>query len=534
MFKEEFMKKRTIKLLSLTLVVLMTFFAVGCDMEAIFAPLSEIQTNVPDGTGDLIDDTELVSGVATEKETNVFTGDINIGENETEKEIPVVDFDFEGEEIYILAPAVQSIVQSWSPEPDDILGEYVLMRNAAVGEKLNLSINFEFVSFSDQERGKEMLRMMIMDDITQDLHYYDIVSASPDVLASATIRSCFANLNNKEEFPWFDFTLPCWNQTLVEDCTLNDRLYYISGATEISSMLDTYVVWHNKTLYDLKKEENDFESFKELMRDGFWTYDELYEWSQRFYEDSNGVPGQQADDSYGVAFEGNENYPCAEAFRAAWDLNIADTNPEWQAAVYKDMNKYTERAENALVMVKKLFAAQGTTVNATAEYFMTGNNLFYISTLDAFEGVSEINFDADLLLMPKYDAEQENYLSYTANPIVTAVLNHAESSIPTKSEAVCVALQLLAEESFMEGKFSNLDDQVPFAVSEDDIWTLGQIFQNMQLTLGTVYASQLEDVDSIWITALNEGNNVAALYSERENIYVQALNTLNEWFGNRG
>ena len=133
MFKEEFMKKRTIKLLSLTLVVLMTFFAVGCDMEAIFAPLSEIQTNVPDGTGDLIDDTELVSGVATEKETNVFTGDINIGENETEKEIPVVDFDFEGEEIYILAPAVQSIVQSWSPEPDDILGEYVLMRNAAVG-----------------------------------------------------------------------------------------------------------------------------------------------------------------------------------------------------------------------------------------------------------------------------------------------------------------------------------------------------------------------------------------------------------------
>ena len=64
MFKEEFMKKRTIKLLSLTLVVLMTFFAVGCDMEAIFAPLSEIQTNVPDGTGDLIDDTELVSGVA--------------------------------------------------------------------------------------------------------------------------------------------------------------------------------------------------------------------------------------------------------------------------------------------------------------------------------------------------------------------------------------------------------------------------------------------------------------------------------------
>jgi hypothetical protein len=198
------------------------------------------------------------------------------------------------------------------------------------------------------------------------------------------------------------------------------------------------------------------------------------------------------------------------------------------------MNKYTERAGNALVMVKKLFAAQGTTVNATAEYFMTGNNLFYISTLDAFEGVSEINFDADLLLMPKYDAEQENYLSYTANPIVTAVLNHAESSIPTKSEAVCVALQLLAEESFMEGKFSNLDDQVPFAVSEDDIWTLGQIFQNMQLTLGTVYASQLEDVDSIWITALNEGNNVAALYSERENIYVQALNTLNEWFGNRG
>ena len=43
------MKKRAIKLLALTLVAIMTFFAVGCDMDAIFAPLSEIQPRLHDG-----------------------------------------------------------------------------------------------------------------------------------------------------------------------------------------------------------------------------------------------------------------------------------------------------------------------------------------------------------------------------------------------------------------------------------------------------------------------------------------------------
>ena len=59
------------------------------------------------------------------------------------------------------------------------------------------------------------------------------------------------------------------------------------------------VMWYNKTLYDKKKEATDPENVQDLALGGQWTYDELYRWATRIYEDSNGEDGRQGNDTYG-------------------------------------------------------------------------------------------------------------------------------------------------------------------------------------------------------------------------------------------
>ena len=239
------MKKRNLKLIALALVVLLAFFAVGCDW-AMFDALFEIQPEVPSGEWDSPDDTTLVTG--DKKETDAskyepsFIGTVEVGE-----------LDFDGAEITILLPDTKEAAQSWYKEsPETVLDEFIEMRYSAVTETLNAEILLEFAPGADFASKKANILSMVSQDVESDIHYYDVVSAPADMLADTALRDLLTGINNEDSFPYFDFELPCWNQTLISDCEINGRLYFMSGATEVSNMLDASVIWHNKTLYDEK------------------------------------------------------------------------------------------------------------------------------------------------------------------------------------------------------------------------------------------------------------------------------------------
>ena len=520
------MKKRNLKLLSLTLVVLLTFFAVGCDMDAIFAPLTEIQPDVPSVEWDSTDDTTLVTDDRTE--TNVFDDEPSFA-----FPIPNDELDFEGEELIVLVPNIREPSLSWNPSAEDsILSEYVLIKNAAVSEKFNVEINFEFVHYPDSDIGKQNFSNIIIDDVMQDLHYYDIVTAPSYVLTDAAVIDYLANVGDYELFPYFEFELPCWNQSLIKECKVNDRLYLLSGANEYSTLLDSYVVWHNKTLYDEKKEDTDHEGMMYLALDGHWTYDELYRWSARLYEDSNGVVGQQIDDTYALGIIGSGGYPCADAFRGAWEAQLT-LNVDGEYFKINDLTN-NQRVEEAAERVKTLYKnALGTCVNADRNEFMAGHYMFAIDTLGALKGANASEDVIEILPMPKFDYDQEHYKTISANPIVTAALNHNESTIPTKSEAISAVLELCNEEMY-NGIFLNLDEQLPIEINDEEMWVLKNTFSNTQMRLEDIYSPQLNNLGDIFEVAIGSNQNVSALYLSHEQNFNDAVNKLNEWFGNKG
>ena len=191
---------------------------------------------------------------ATESDTNEY------GEPSFTTPNEYVELDFEGEELTILLRNNEVTVREWHKEsPEDELDEAVAVRNAAVEETLNLNINYDIVTFpSDFHEMARLANGLIVDDVVNNLHYYDIAVHFALIGGYVDIRDYNANLLDKETFPYFDFNLPCWNQSIVAT-TVKNRLHLIAGDINISQFDYAVVFWYNKTLYDLKKDATDHE-----------------------------------------------------------------------------------------------------------------------------------------------------------------------------------------------------------------------------------------------------------------------------------
>jgi hypothetical protein len=479
---------------------------------------------------------------STETETNIY------GEPSFTTTIQYENLDFEGEELTVMLRNNEVTVREWYKEStEDELDEAVAMRNAAVEETLNIKIDYEIINFpSDFHEMANMVSDMLVSDVIDDLHYYDIAVHFALIGGYASIRDVNANLLDKTTFPYFDFSLPCWNQSLV-NTTVNDRLHLVAGDINISQFDYAVVMWYNKTLYDNKKEPTDHEDIQDLALEGNWTYDELYQWAARLYEDSNGTSGKQADDTFAYAeMQANNNTQPVpkDAMAAAFDINLLIENPDGTHA-YNIVGN--ERAAKARTMWLNLHEATGTySGGGSVNNFASGKYLFWAAEMypgkDANMAIREMSDKYGLLPMPKYDIEQEQY--YTASYdgySLMSVLDHNESTIPTKGEAISAYLQLATEESYtsVRGYYFNRIVKPKYFGQDDSLGTVTKsvaifddIISHIRFDFWTVYSNQLGNLTWAWRTSLlPDWNTLEAQYISRQTEFDEKLLEMDEWFG---
>ena len=474
----------------------------------------------------------------TETETNVY------GEPSFTTALPVNDLDFEGEELTVLLRNNEVTLREWYKEsPEDELDEAVAMRNAAVEETLNVKLDYEIFNYGEWNASTALVNSMIVDDVVQDLHYYDIAVHWALAGGYASIRDCNANLLDKETFPYFEFSLPCWNQSIV-DTTVNNRLHLIAGDINISQFDYAVVIWYNKTLYDKKKEATDHEDIQDLALEGLWTYDELYMWATKLQEDSNGTPGNQVDDTYGFATLINDNFQPVpkDAVAAAFDIDLLIENPDGTHS-YNIMGN--EKAANARTMWINLLEANGSTDDASVANFAAGKYLFYANMMypgrDENMTIREMEDKYGLLPMPKYDLDQEQYYTaaYDAYSLMS-VLDHAQSTVPTKGDAISAYLQLATEESYtsVRGYYFNRIVKPKYFGTDDSLGTVSKsielfdiIISNITFDFWTIYSNQLGDLTWAWRTSLlSDWGSLEAQYISRQTEFDQKLREMDAWF----
>ena len=426
-------------------------------------------------------------------------------------------------------------------------------RNAAVEKKLGLSTAMTYVGgeFADQFRNQIM--SVVYQDWDSGLNQYDIVACYGYIAMDQGYRDIWANLLNKDVFPYFDFSLKCWNQGIYKNGTVNDRLYLCSGDFNLSLFDSTMIMWHNKELYEtLLEKTNDKKSPRDLQDTiiaGEWTYSELYKWAS--YHD-NVDPESNKGDVFGLYMNG-ERWPTQpfDAIPYAWDIDFITTNNDGTHSYNFKDNK---RAEDAIKMFRNLWSEKGTATETTGGPNFTSGKLLFSADVIWFSekgnlALREMDQPYSLTPWPKFDENQDHYSTTSQDYFTTiSVIDHINGE-PTKGEAISAYLQYATEYSYTNIRmfyFKEIVEPKYFgdfgetAKKSVDIFNI--IIDNLEFDFATIYSPMLNGVISqCWRynVLLNYGGSptevatttVYQKYQDSQKVYDESLTDLDTWFG---
>ena len=522
--------------------------------------------NVADGSGSDGQGGGNAGGNATQKATDEY------GQESFTSVVPVDTLDFEGETLKILHRDALNVQREWYKDTtEDDLDEVIAMRNEAVAETLNIDVQYEAMASSNYDDCLNTFTNAIKEDVDNDFHYYDIVANYAYAGANVAVRDYIANLADKEVFPYFEFSLPCWNQAIVETTLINDQLYYITGDLNLSTFDKSMVVFLNKTMYGLKKGADDPEDLQDLALEGYdsvnkkgqaggFTYDDLYRWST-VVEETNGEAGYQHDDFHAIS-AGFGSIPL-DAFPYAWDLEYLTTEADGSHSYNIVGNN---KIEEAITKVQNLLdgsisagvANNDDTGNCSLggysepiAHFAADKSIFALHLLYQNEEdnttLREMESEFGLLPMPKYDTDQIDYgtTSHDAYTLMT-VIDHSKSSTPTKGEMISAYLQYSTEESYtnvrgyyinriVKPKYFGTDDTNGSVTKSIELFNI--IADNVEFTFISVYAPQLNGVlNNCWrdvVTGDHAGGATTAegAYSSDSSTFDTMLEEVDTWLG---
>lgn len=527
------MKKRILKLIALSLVVLTAFSVVGCSGcdWSMFDALFEIQPDVPSGELNSPDDTTLVTD--KREETQYWTE-----QSWTFVTAPNGPLDFEGAKLVILLPEDNDVSREfYLAVPADEVDEAVCMRNAAVEDTLNVTVEYERVPIdrSNKDQHRAILYDIIAKDFTSELHNYDISVNYAYATVGMAQRGYAANLLDESTFPYFEFDLPCWNYGFMSEpgSPNGKRMYYALGAMQISYYNSAVVTWYNKTLYDKIRDEKDPENPRQD-----WTYERMYRMVTSMYGDKEGAKPLLINES------------CADivklAFPVSWGVNlVTDAYNQTNHFYAFNISGGNTKAEDTLKKVRALLSAEGT-VYGNEVNFANGEALFFIDQFDADYDRNvviremEDKYVYGLLPLPKYDvaSDYETFVGDTYNLI--SVINYGGGK-DVKGGAVSAWLQLGAEESFtavrgyyfhrvVKPKFFGADD--PQGTVSNSVVVFDLIMYDIQFDPASVYSDQLGGINSLWCDAVDdeEGRTLEQIYKERREQLNEALKSFNDFY----
>ena len=490
-----------------------------------------------------------------------------LGKERFTSAIDVDSIDFGGKTLTVLHRDDIRYQREWYKKEADIVDELdtvIAMRNECVKGDLNLNVGYVALSQGGYQECLSDFTVAIQADhpTGSGLNQFDIVANYAYAGADAQVRDLIANLNDKETFPYFDFKLPCWNQTMVKELTVNNKLYYITGDLNLSTFDKTIAVFLNKTQYNAKKGavEGAADDLQDLAiagnnATGGFTYEELYKWAS-LYEDTDSDGVDDCTDFHAIS-AGFESVPI-DAFPYAWDLGLIKTEADGKHSYNIEGNT---KADEALTKIKNILSetvsegvcnaneTSGCILGGYSEpimHFANDRSVFTLHFLyctdDDNMAIRRMSSEIGLLPMPKYDAEQKNY-GTTAHDSYTlmTVIDHSASAIPTKGEMISAFLQYSTEEAYINVRSYYIDRIVKtmYFGQSDSVTKSVKIFNiiaaNLEFDFFSVYSPQLNNIfNNCWRYVATgyewaTGSTPAEAFANDKTTYVEALNHLDTW-----
>lgn len=311
------------------------------------------------------------------------------------------------------------------------VNDSICSRNLTIEDRLKVKLNF-VPSPGKYEKQDEFVSKANA-DITSGLCEYDVVAAYSMVIATMAYKGMVRDLT---QYSTLDFEKPWWPDNLLEESTINDKLYFASGDISTNMLYMMYCCFFNKEMLATYGLENPYD----LVDNNQWTLDKMIEMSQNIYND-DGNNTVDKGDTFAFTLSSSVHL---DPFYYGAGLRTMDKNADGQVVVSADIN--SEKAVNLVNKVRS-YLNEGNFAFYDKTIFVEDRSLFrYDRVQIASKDLKDVSFEFGIVPVPKYDSAQENYSTILGFPYTLYGISKGSKN----DENAAVTLECMASEGYRQ------------------------------------------------------------------------------------
>ncbi len=375
------------------------------------------------------------TGVPTPNETPT-------GEIETEEDVVLDlpdDLDYGGDEIKILVRSSSLAYHEFNgSENPTVVDSAVFDRNAWVEEMLH--VTFTFNHMNGFAGGANAFMTEIRNSIAGgDSTTYDILAPTHYFGNQLILEGLYQNLADME---YIDLDQTYWWDGYTDHVSINNKVYTVTGDYSVDSLACLQAVFFNKELAEAHQLGDPYE----MVENETWTLGNLLTMAQKASIDLNEDGNYDTKDQIGWIL----GTQAVTAVPVACDSFYITKRGETEF----DITFMSERAENILSTLQEAMGGNGmyyfpqtSQIVEMVDMFAQGKAVFLMHSFESMTAIRGSDVDYGILVYPKYDEEQKNYITPSTGGTVFAIPVCLNEEDTERSAAV---LQALGYASYVE------------------------------------------------------------------------------------
>ncbi len=390
----------------------------------------------------------------------------------------------------------------------DIVDAAIFERNMNVMEGLNCNITLlGSDTYGSSSNTKTRLRTQVQagsDDI-QLAGFYQYYGT---VIATENLVYNMANL------PYNDFSRDYWGVDYMNDLSYKGAYFFATGPIALRYTGGVYVTYINSNLWGEFYPETDI---YDVVRDGKWTYDMLYDLTNATYIDANGNGKADATDVYGYI---QALQDMVDGMAVGADVKWSERDADGNVAITVNSERSISFYEKLYKLMYNSTGAHSATQDDSVTVMKMFNDGYGMITMNKmFQAeiyLREMEDDYTIIPLPKLDEVQAEYNSAIhdgctifAIPITTG-----------NPDAVSAVLEALAAESarLVSPAYYDQALKVKYTRDSDSGEMIDLIYSHISTDFMFLYSNNFSDIAHLFrnnISNKNEAISSAMAKSEK-------------------
>ncbi len=404
------------------------------------------------------------------------------------------NLDFGGSDVNIL---IRSAIANSEFYVEEQTGETVddalYTRNGNIENRLGVHLNF--IDIPGEWVDRETFNGTIRNSVAANDGAYDLCAVLSNQLSFLTLEGLLQNLS---KLNYLDFEQPWWANGLLDELSVDGKLYFVSGDASLGLVKGMMCVYYNKQMC----EDNGITGLEDLVYEGTWTIDKLAEYASVVYQDLDQNAKKSVDDLFGLT---TGDYNQLYGFIDSFNLQILERDESGYPSKFIYDN---ERVFDAYSKLYSLFHTNNSFYTSSVNYmsgrFQDQHALFSTGEFGYADTYRDIEtFDFGVLPFPKYDEDQKDYRT-TARATYSSFCMPVTIEEPDMAAAV---LECFASESYRVVSPAYFEQALKLKYSRDEATSaiFDIIKSSVTFSFATSFTSSIGDPQNMFKQQLVQG-----------------------------